>query len=59
MSWPAEKCLPAARRTITLTESSSTALMNALSREYVITEFCALRKSGRLSVTYAVPSETS
>ena len=31
MSWPAEKCLPAPARTMTLTASSSTARMNASS----------------------------
>ena len=51
MSWPAEKCLPLARSTMTFTDASSTALPNAASNEYVITEFWALRYSGRFSVT--------
>ncbi len=59
MSWPALKCLPAPRSTITLTPSSSTARRRPASSAYVICEFCALWKSGRFIVRVAMPSTTS
>lgn len=58
-SWPAEKCLPLARSTITRTSVSSAAHVQAASSASSRSIDCALAASGRLSVMTAMPSFAS
>ena len=58
-SWPAEKCFPLARNTITETSLSSAARVHAASSSSSSSGFWALAASGRLSVMVAMRSATS
>src|SRR6266481_6307046 len=54
MSWPAEKCFPLARSTITATSGSSAARVHAASSSSSSSGFWALAASGRLSEMVAI-----